>query len=53
MGATLKKDANVIDKEDANAIKMIAGIEPRKKYALVHEQKGIFIIGDDCIMCCP
>ncbi|CAF3804598.1 unnamed protein product, partial [Rotaria magnacalcarata] len=45
MGPRVKKDASVIDKEEFQAIKMINSIEPRKKYALVHEQIGIFVIG--------
>ena len=45
MGSKLKKDPEQIDKEDANAIKKMQGLEPRKKYALVHEDIGIFIIG--------
>jgi len=44
-GPQVKKDASTIDKEDSRIIKKMNGIEPRKKYALVHEQIGIFIIG--------
>lgn len=41
----MKKDPEVIDKEDSQAIQKIKRMEPRKKYALVHEDVGIFIIG--------
>ena len=44
-GPHIKKDPSIIDKEDSYAIKKLIGIEPRKKYALVHEQIGIFILG--------
>ncbi len=44
-GPNVKKDPSTIDKEDSHAIKKLISIEPRKKYALVHEQTGIFIIG--------
>jgi hypothetical protein len=42
----VKKDPSIIDKEDSRTIKKMMSIEPRKKYALVHEQIGIFIIGN-------
>ncbi|CAM2700904.1 unnamed protein product [Rotaria socialis] len=45
MGPRVKKNASVIDKEEFQVIKRINSIEPRKKYALVHEQIGIFVIG--------
>lgn len=45
MGSKLKKDPEVIDREDASVIKKMQALEPRKKYALVHEDIGIVIIG--------
>lgn len=45
MSPYVKKDTSIIDKEQYQAIKKINSIAPRKKYALVHEQIGIFIIG--------
>ncbi|CAF1349220.1 unnamed protein product, partial [Adineta steineri] len=44
-GPQVKKETSVIDKEDSHVIKKLNRAEPRKKYALVHEQIGIFIIG--------
>ncbi|UJR33899.1 hypothetical protein I4U23_021318 [Adineta vaga] len=44
-GPHIKKDAIVIDKEDTQVIKRLKSMEPRKKYALVHESVGIFVIG--------
>jgi hypothetical protein len=44
-GPHVRKDTSVIDREDSRAIKKFISIEPRKKYALVHEQIGIFAIG--------
>ena len=41
----MKKDTSIIDKEDTQAMKKLRNLEPRKKYALIHEQIGIFIIG--------
>ncbi|CAF4328003.1 unnamed protein product, partial [Adineta steineri] len=43
-GPQVKKETSVIDKEDSHVIKKLNRTEPRKKYALVHEQIGIFII---------
>ncbi|CAF3338017.1 unnamed protein product [Rotaria sp. Silwood1] len=45
MGPHVKKDPSVIENEESYVVKKMASIEPRKKYALVHEQIGIFIIG--------
>lgn len=45
MSPQVQKDGSIIDKEETYAIKKINSIEPRKKYALVHEQIGILIIG--------
>lgn len=45
MSPYVKKDSAIIDKEESQAIKKINSIEPRKKYALIHEKIGIFIIG--------
>ncbi len=45
-GPQVKKDPSIIDKEDSRTVKKMIGIEPRKKYALVHEDIGIFIIGE-------
>ena len=45
MGSKLKKDPETIDREDASVIKKMQALEPRKKYALVHEDIGIIIIG--------
>ena len=44
-GPHVKKDTSIIDKEDSRAIKKFISIQPRKKYALIHEQIGIFAIG--------
>jgi hypothetical protein len=44
-GPLVKKDASVIDKEDSRTIKKLTSMEPRKKYALIHEQIGIYVIG--------
>ncbi|CAF3800981.1 unnamed protein product [Rotaria sordida] len=45
MGPYVKKDLSLIDNEESHIVKRMAGIEPRKKYALVHERIGVFIIG--------
>ncbi|CAF4815967.1 unnamed protein product [Rotaria sp. Silwood2] len=45
MGPYVKKDPSIIDKEESHVLKKMARIEPRKKFALVHERIGIFIIG--------
>ena len=49
MGPSIKKDSSIVDKEDSDAIQKMSQIEPRKKYALVHEHIGIFIIGEKWI----
>ncbi|CAF4150962.1 unnamed protein product, partial [Rotaria sp. Silwood2] len=41
----LTVNPSIIDKEESHVLKKMAGIEPRKKFALVHERIGIFIIG--------
>jgi hypothetical protein len=45
MGPLISKDTSIIGQEDSRAIEQLLAIEPRKKYALVHERLGIFIIG--------
>ncbi|CAF1269009.1 unnamed protein product [Adineta ricciae] len=44
-GPHIKKDTAIVDKEDSKVIKKLNATEPRKKYALIHESMGIFIIG--------
>ena len=53
MGPSIKKDTSIVDREDASAIRKVASLEPRKKYALVHEQNGIFIIGRSTLFLIP
>ncbi|CAF1202489.1 unnamed protein product [Adineta ricciae] len=44
-GPHIKKDAAIVEREDSKMIKKVNDTEPRKKYALIHESMGIFIIG--------